>query len=206
MKRSGKKFGKAGIVAVLAALILLAAVTPKQFMDERRKFRDEISNKIETKLDGEGKYFSVIFKDEQAKFNFAVTAEDRGRLKTYMKTYFACADEALLDKMVDEANRGRYIVFKEYSDDGVNLKAIFLSPQAKYWDWLIDINGIEKLFHVYNFSADGRQLNRFSIHPPRSMNRFFHSPDGKRFFIAVANFESAPRGKMLIRNISRRGK
>jgi hypothetical protein len=122
-------------------------------MDERRKFRDEITNKIETKLDGEGKYYSVIFKDEEAKFNFAVTPEDRGRLKAYMKTYFACADEALLEKMLDEANRGRYIVFKEYSDDGVNLKVIFLSPQAKYWDWLIDINGIENLFHVYNFSV-----------------------------------------------------
>jgi len=24
---------------------------------------------------------------------------------------------------------------------------------ARYWDWLIDYNGIEKMFHTYNFSV-----------------------------------------------------
>jgi hypothetical protein len=136
-----------------ALALLLIAASANDFMAERRRFREEIKNKVETKLDAAGKYSAVIFAGEKGKYNFNVTPADRDRLKAYLKGYFACNDAALLERMVTEMNSGQYVVYKEYQGDGVNLKTVFLSPKAKYWDWLTDTNGIEKMFHVYNFSV-----------------------------------------------------
>lgn len=140
-------------VAAIGLSLLLLAAAASDFMSERRRFRDEIKNKTEIKLDADGKYYAVIFNSEKGKYNFSVTPADRDRLKAYLKSYFSCNNSALLDRMVNEMNSGQYVVYKEYSADGVNLKVVFLSPKAKYWDWLTDVNGIEKMFHVYNFSV-----------------------------------------------------
>ena len=141
------------VFAALAFLLVIAAAGSADFLEQRRKFRDEIRNKVETGLDSDGNYISVIFKGEEGKYNFGVTAEDRARLKAYASSYFNTTDDKLLDKIVDEMNTGHYAVYKEYHDDGVNLKVLFLSPKAKYWEWLTDVNGIEKMFHTYNFSV-----------------------------------------------------
>lgn len=138
---------------LFAALLIALAAGAADFMSQRKQFREEIKNKVETKLDAKGNYLSVIFKSEENKYNFKVAPADRARLKAHLKTYFACNDDALLEKMLNELNRGRYIVYKEYQGDGVNLKTVFLSPKAQYWQWLTDGNGIEKLFHTYNFSV-----------------------------------------------------
>lgn len=144
---------KLATIFVSAIVVLCAATSATDFMEQRRKFREEIKNKIETRLDAKGNYLAVIFKGEENKYNFQMTANDRSRLKTHLKSYFSCQDEALLAKMLDELNRGRYIVYKEFHKDGVNLKTVFLSPKVKYWEWLTDYNGIEKMFQVYNFSV-----------------------------------------------------
>jgi hypothetical protein len=152
MNKRGSFF-KALILMVLALGFVAAAISSEDFLAQRRKFRDQIKNKIETKLDKDGKYIAVIFKGEENKYDFKVTPEDRARLKAYAKNYFSCNDEALLDKFVDEMNKGRFVVYKEFQNDGANLKVIFLSPKAQYWDWLTDANGIENMFHTYNFSV-----------------------------------------------------
>ncbi|HUT56003.1 MAG TPA: hypothetical protein VM658_21610 [bacterium] len=144
---------KSLILATLALGFIAAAVSSADFLAQRRKFRDEIKNKVETKLDQDGNYIAVIFKGEESKYNFKVSPEDRARLKAYAGQYFSCTDGALLDKIVDQMNTGRFVVFKEFQSDGVNLKVLFLCPKAKYWDWLTDCNGIENMFHTYNFSV-----------------------------------------------------
>ncbi len=141
------------ILAAMALGLIAATVSSADFLAQRRKFRDQIKNKIEKKLDQDGKYIAVTFKGEEQKYDFKVTAPDRARLKAYAGKYFSCTDDALLDKVVDEMNTGRFVVYKEFHSDGVNLKVIFLSPKARYWDWLTDSNGIEKMFHTYNFSV-----------------------------------------------------
>ncbi len=139
---------------VLSALLLISvAAASTDFMEQRRKFRSEIKDKIEKELDDEGMYLSVTFKDERDKYDFKVSEKHRLRLKSYLKSYFNCEEESLLEKMVDELDRGRYIIYKEYHEEGVNIKVLFLSPEAKYWKWLIDGNGIERMFHTYNFSV-----------------------------------------------------
>lgn len=153
MKRRGwRGLVKRAAFFMVAGLVSLSA-GGADFMAQRRQFREEIKNKVESKLDAKGNYLAVIFKSESNKYNFKMTAEDRGRLKSHLKTYFSCSDNALLEKMLSELEGGRYIVFKEFHSDGVNLKTVFLSPKAKYWEWLTDHNGIEKMFHVYNFSV-----------------------------------------------------
>ena len=142
------------VAAIFAGALLLCAVAgAPDFLEQRRQFREEIKNKIETELDAQGNYLAVIFKSEANKYNFKIAANDRARLKSHLKAYFGSRDEALLAKMLNELNRGRYIIYKEYLPDGVNLKTVFLSPRARYWEWLTDYNGIEKMFHVYNFSV-----------------------------------------------------
>ncbi len=139
-------------VAFFFAAFIAATVSASEFIEQRRKFRDEIKNKSEKKLDDKGDYLSVIFDKEKGKYDFKVTDADRARLKEYSKSFFGISDEAMLDKMIDEVNQGSYVIYKEYQTDGVQLKVLFLSPQAKYWDWLTDANGIENLFHTYNYS------------------------------------------------------
>lgn len=152
--KSGLFRSRAAVWAGTAlALMLVAASSSDDFLEQRRKFREEIKNKIETELDAKGNYYSVIFKGEEDKYDFEMSASDKERLKAYTAEYFSCDDPALLDRLMSELGRGRFIVFKEYQDDGVNLKVIFLVPQARYWEWLTDGNGIEKMFHVYNFSV-----------------------------------------------------
>lgn len=141
------------LMVMAVGLVLIAAVGSQDFMAERRAFRGEIDNKIETRLDRSGTYSAVIFRSEAQTYNFKLSEADRARLTDHIRSYFACDDEGLLRRMVSELERGRYIIYKEYSDDGVNLKTVFLSPKAEYWKWLIDVNGIENLFHVYNFSV-----------------------------------------------------
>jgi len=154
MKGPGFKTLFTKTAGILVALLLLCATAaPEGFMQQRRKFRSEIKEKIEKKIDDEGRYLSVIFEDEKGEYDFEVCPEDRQRLKSYMKDYFGCHDESLLDKMVDEADKGHYIIYKDYKKDGVTLKVVFLSPKAKYWKWLTDIDHIEKMFHVYNYSV-----------------------------------------------------
>jgi hypothetical protein len=149
-----RRFRPAALIMLALALVMLAAAgDPNDFLAQRRKFRDEIKNKKEQKLDAKGNYLSVIFTGEEGKYNFGVTPEDRARLTKHMKTYFGAGDDTLLPKMVDELNSGHYIIFKEYKNDSVFLKVIFLTPKAKYWDWLVDGNAIEKMFHTYNFSV-----------------------------------------------------
>ena len=157
-----KLIGKSSILKMvcvaLALLIISATGNADNFIEQRRSFRDEIKNKVEKELTKDGQYLSITFKGEENKYNFEVTPEDRARLKNQIKKNFAISDDKLADKMVDELNKGRYLIYKEYLDDGVNLKVVFLSPKAEYWKWLSDANGIEDLFHTYNFSV--------GVHPP----------------------------------------
>ncbi|HUT52630.1 MAG TPA: hypothetical protein VM658_04510 [bacterium] len=140
--------------SVLAGAVLLCAATSADdFLEQRREFRKEIENKVEQELSPEGNYLSVIFQDEVKKYDFRITPRDGNRLQSHLGSFFACDDRALLARMVEDLDRGRYIIYKEYHDDGVLLKVVFLVPEAKYWEWLTDANGIEKMFHVYNFSV-----------------------------------------------------
>lgn len=138
---------------LLVAVVYYASAGSTDFLGQRRKFREEIKNKIETRLDAEGNYLAVTFKGEENKYNFQMTSGDGIRLKIFLTSYFSCREEVLLSKMLEGLNKGQYIVHKEFHKDGVNLKTVFLSPKVKYWEWLTDYNGIEKMFHVYNFSV-----------------------------------------------------
>jgi hypothetical protein len=139
----------------LAVFLSLAAVSgsSNKYLEQKRGFRDEVNNKIEKELDADGKYLSVIFADEQVKYNFRITPDDRRRLQAHVREYLACADQALQEKIVAELDTGHYVLHKQYGDDGMTTKVIFLSPRAQYWQWLTDANGIEKMFHAFNFSV-----------------------------------------------------
>jgi hypothetical protein len=207
---------------VLTAVVfglLIAAADSENFLEQRRKFRDEIKNKVETRLDSDGNYVSVIFEGEQGRYDFKVTPEDRARLKKYASSYFSTTDDALLDRIVDEMNSGHYAVYKEYHDDGVNLKVLFLSPKARYWKWLTDVNGIEKMFHTYNFSVGLHQPDRNNTYvvlqtegaffgisqavtlpliftaDEKKRTLSFHMPDQKEINRAMSNMEPLKEGR-----------
>ncbi|OGP56056.1 MAG: hypothetical protein A2V67_14025 [Deltaproteobacteria bacterium RBG_13_61_14] len=149
---AGKTWQRLCVAAlVLAGVSALAATSA--FVAQRERFRQEINFKKETKLDQAGRYLSVLFDADVGKYDFQVSEPDRQRLSAYLGDFFATTDQNLLKTMVDALNTGHIIVFKEYHPDGVNLKTFFLSPKARYWEWLTDINGIENMFHVYNFSV-----------------------------------------------------
>jgi len=142
---------------VFISLVLLALNTlvfASSFREQRNKFREEINLKIEEPLGKSGLYSSVTFKNEKA-WDFHLSATEAERIKKELKNYFSLNDDEMLRKMVSEMNRGRFIVYKEFSSeaDGVNLKCAFLSPKVPYWNALTNINQIEKLFYVYNFSV-----------------------------------------------------
>ncbi len=141
-------------VLVLVAICLSIAIA-STFREQRIKFRQEINLKVETPLDKKGLYTSVTFKNEKP-WDFKVSEEEAQKIKSYLKDYFNVSDSSLLNKMIEDMNKGRFIVYKEYSPnaDGVNLKCAFLSPKVPYWEYLTDINGIENLFYVYNFSVE----------------------------------------------------
>jgi len=124
------------------------------FRAQREKFRSEINLKIEEPLDKSGLYHSVTFKNEK-QWDFKTSPEQAQIISQRIGDYFNLKDEALLNKMVSDMNQGRFIVFKEFDPEaeGVNLKCAFLSPKVPYWEYLTDIDGIEKLFYVYNFSV-----------------------------------------------------
>lgn len=143
--------GIAGAGALVIAAAALAAAGA--FVAQREKFRQEINFKKETKLDASGHYLSVLFNADLDQYHFQVSPADRDRLSAYLGKFFGTADQALLQKMVDELDTGHILVYKDYQPDGVNLKTLFLSPKVKYWEPLTDIAGIEKMFHVYNFSV-----------------------------------------------------
>ncbi len=155
MKLASKNILRKWMIALSLCLALLVSglVFSETFIEERERFREEIKNKQETQLDEQGLFYAVIFDKDQGKYAFDVSQKDAQRIKSYMSGYFNCTDQALLDKMLKAIKSGHFIIFKEYNDDGVNLKTIFISPEAKYWEWLTDANGIESLFHVYNFSV-----------------------------------------------------
>ena len=138
-----------GSLTLLSGLVLAGT-----FRDQRNKFREEINNKIEEPLGSSGLYSSVTFKNEKA-WDFGVSPAEADQIKSELKSYFKLDDDSLLKQMVADLNRGRFIVYKEFSkeSDGVNLKCVFLSPRVPYWKHLTDINGIENLFYVYNFSV-----------------------------------------------------
>ena len=143
--------GVAGAGVLVIAVAALAATS--SFLAQREKFRQEINFKKETKLDAAGRYLSVLFDADLNKYHFQVSPPDRDRLSVYLGKFFGAADPNLLQRMIAELESGHILVYKEYQPDGVTLKAFFLSPKAKYWEWLTDLNGIEKMFHVYNFSV-----------------------------------------------------
>jgi hypothetical protein len=143
--------GVAGAAALLAAAAAVAAVSA--FVAQREKFRQEINFKKETKLDASGRYLSVLFDADLNKYHFQVSQADRDRLSAYLGQFFGATDPKLLQRMVDELDTGHILVYKEYLPEGVNLKTLFLSPKVKYWEFLTDLNGIEKMFHTYNFSV-----------------------------------------------------
>jgi hypothetical protein len=147
---SSQRFLRAG-PALLAAAAAVAAAGG--FMAQREQFRQEINFKKEAKLDADGHYLSVMFDADLGKYKFQVGPADRERLSAYLGKFFGTTDPSLLPRMIAELDSGHILVYKEYQPDGVNLKVLFLSPQAKYWEWLTDANGIEKMFHVYNFSV-----------------------------------------------------
>jgi len=124
------------------------------FRAQREQFRSEINLKIEEPLDKPGLYRSVTFKNEK-QWDFKVSPEEAQIISQSISDYFNLKDKALLNKMVWDMNQGRFIVFKEFdsNSEGVNLKCAFLSPRVPYWQYLTDIDGIEKLFYVYNFSV-----------------------------------------------------
>lgn len=140
------------VALALAFLLPLAALAGDDFLEQRRKFRDEIKNKIETKLDEDGTYLSITFKDDKDKYDFGVTDADRGRLKKLMGKNFSLGNDALLDKMVGELDKGRFVVSKKGEGEAAEIKVLFLSPKVEYWSHLTDVANIEKMFHTYNFS------------------------------------------------------
>jgi hypothetical protein len=135
------------------SVILAGAVFASTFRDQRNKFRDEIDLKVADQLDKAGLYSSVTFKNEKA-WDFKVSPDEKTKIKTNLKNYFNTSDDQLLEKMVTEVNRGRYVIFEEFppNGDGVNLKCAFLSPKVPYWKPLTDIQNIEDKFYVYDFS------------------------------------------------------
>ncbi|HUT54909.1 MAG TPA: hypothetical protein VM658_16070 [bacterium] len=128
-----KRRKRALCIMALAVSMPLVAVSgsSNKYLEQKRGFREEVNNKVEKKLDPDGNYLSVIFTDEQGKYNFGVTPDDRRRLKGHVREYFSCDDEALLEKIIGELDTGHYVLYKQYGDDGVNAKVIFLSPRAQ---------------------------------------------------------------------------
>jgi len=141
-----------GLAITLALVFLAASTSSEDFLQQRRDFREKIEDKRETALDDKELYWSVTFKGEKD-YNFKMDEELRQRLVSYTSEYFNTDNQKLLGKMADKMQEGRYIIYKDYQEDGVNLKTLFLSPEAKYWEWLTDGDGIEQMFHVYNFSV-----------------------------------------------------
>ena len=139
-----------GLVLLGISLLILAST----FREQRIKFRQEINLKIEEPLDKKELYSSVTFKNEKP-WDFKVSGAEAELIKQRISKYFNLTDPELLDKMVKDMNNGRFIVYKEYSPeaDGVNLKCVFLSPRVPYWEYLVNVNEIEKMFYVYNFSV-----------------------------------------------------
>jgi len=144
-----------GAVVCSFVLLLAALANAGTFREQRAGFRQEINLKAEEPMDKEGLFHSVTFKNEK-EWNFQVSPEEREELKAKIKNFFDLKKTELLDPMVNEMSKGRFIVYKEYSpeSEGVNLKCAFLSPKVPYWKYLTDIAGIEKLFYVYNFSVE----------------------------------------------------
>ena len=138
-----------GSLTLLSGLIFASA-----FRDQRNKFREEINNKMEEPLGSSGLYGTVTFSNEKP-WNFSVAPPEADKIKKELKSYFGLSDDQMVDRMVSEMNKGRFIVYKEFSkqSDGVNLKCAFLSPKVPYWNALTDIADIERLFYVYNFSV-----------------------------------------------------
>ncbi|GEM_PF-1340840 len=130
-------------------------IRAETFQQQRNRFRDEIKYKTEEQLDKDGLYVAVMFDKDKGQWDFQVSDEEAVRIKEHLREYFSLSDETLIAEMVRRMNSGAIIVYKEYSPnaDGVNLKTTFLSPKVPYWETLTDINGIENLFHVYNFSV-----------------------------------------------------
>ncbi len=141
-------------IAFIALTLFSGLILAGNFRDQRDKFREEINLKVEEPISESKLYNSVTFKDEKA-WDFKITPEQSQKIQSQLKNYFSLNDPKMLGQMAEEMNRGRFIVFKEFSSeaDGVNLKCAFLSPKVPYWDQLTSINDIEKLFYVYNFSV-----------------------------------------------------
>jgi hypothetical protein len=144
-------------LGLCAGLIIssLGIIRAETFQQQRNRFRDEIKYKTEEQLDKDGLYIAVMFDKDVGRWDFQVSDEEAERIKKHLQEYFSLSDQALLAEMVRRMNSGAIIVYKEYlpNADGVNLKTTFLSPKVHYWEMLTDINGIENLFHVYNFSV-----------------------------------------------------
>jgi len=141
-------------IALISLTMLSTLILAGTFRDQRDKFREEINLKVEEPIAGSKLYSSVTFKNEKA-WDFKITPDQAGKIKAQLQSYFNLNDQKMLEQMAAEMNQGRFIVFKEFSSeaDGVNLKCAFLSPKVPYWDALTDINDIERLFYVYNFSV-----------------------------------------------------
>jgi hypothetical protein len=150
----GKKAIVTGGAMLLLGVLLIAAITPEQFMEEKQKSRAMLNNTKWEQLGAEKNYQAAIFKDEIGKYDFKVTPEDRERLKAHLKSYLNCKDDALLNKMVDRLGSGHALIYKQDVDDGVVMKTTYLSPEAKYWEWLADFNKYEFLFHYYNATIE----------------------------------------------------
>ena len=173
-------------VALLVPLIAVAAI-PTDYIQQKRKSREEVKNKIEKKLDRDGKYLSVIFKEE-GKYKFGITPGDRARLKAHARDYLSCNDDTLLEKILDELDTGHYALYKEFSETGTNVKVTFISPKAEYWTYLNNVDGIEKMFDRIQGSASVLLLTREGIYAAR--DRLGRSPlvigeKGSNFAVAT---------------------
>jgi hypothetical protein len=143
------------LCGVVVIILFSTIVFAESFQEQRNRFREEIKYKKEIPLDKDGLYIAVMFDKDKGAWDFGVSPGESRKIKDHLREYFSVTDEDLLDEMTGRMNSGHIIVYKEFSPeaDGVNLKTAFLSPRVPCWNMLTDINGIEDLFHVYNFSV-----------------------------------------------------
>jgi len=134
-------------------LIIAGHAGAQSFMEQRKRFRTQIDEAAETKLDQDGTYTAVIFRSDRGRYDFHMTPSDRLRIKDHLTTCFESMDSARLERFAGLLNTGHFLVSKQSQSDGTTAKVVFLSPTVPYWDDLTDVDGIESMFHVYDFSV-----------------------------------------------------
>ena len=142
--------------AILIAFTLISSKSfsadQEGFRHRRQRLRKQINNSRETNIRGVKGLSTVLFYEDKGRFRFSATACEEKRLLEQLKKHLEIENAGVLQRTIERMQEGQILIYRSYSSkqNQATFKAAFLAPPLPYHDYILNLHGIEDVFHAYN--------------------------------------------------------